>query len=373
MRIAMVLRLFSLHGGLELYAFQLVKGLLQRDHHVTVICESDETDFAHPHLTVRKFAPAAKGLSKSQKNRHYYEVASKAVADAGPFDVVHSQHLGIAEFDAVTFHNHTVFRLSEVGLPWERQLNNFKVKFAQDYRSREEIDGQLCHRGRCLIFPARTMADDFSNHYKFPSHLIAYVHPGASLPKSIEPKAAGTDKTFNFLFVGKGYRKKGLDILLSACAQLKRKTPDFKLVIAGLRQKPLSKLQLSLLGISKQVQYLGFQKDMNAVYQNAHSIILPSRIEPFGMAPIEGMLAGLVPIVSQVCGVAEVLTDNVDSLILKNHLSAQELSDHMYTLMSNRQKWSTMSQQAAITASKFTWEATVEQTLQAYSTIAVQH
>ena len=130
LHIAMVLRLFSPHGGLELYAFALVKGLLQRDHRVTVICESNETGYEHPNLRVCKFAPAAKGSSKAQKNRHYYDVASQAVRDAGPFDIVHSQHFGIANFDAVTFHNHTVFRLSEVGLPWEKQLNNFKVKFA---------------------------------------------------------------------------------------------------------------------------------------------------------------------------------------------------------------------------------------------------
>jgi len=358
---------------LELYAFEIVKGLLQRDHRVTVICESDETNYAHPQLKVRKFAAAGKGFSKAQKNEHYFAVASQAVRDAGPFDIVHSQHFGIANFDAVTFHNHTVFRLSEVGLPWERQLNNGKVKFSKDYQSREKIDSQLCHQGRCLIFPSHTMADDFSNHYKIPSHLIAFVHPGAYAAAPVESKPARWPDTFNFLFVGKGYRKKGLDILLAACALLKRKTPHFKLLIAGLRGKPLSKLQLFTLGIDKQVQYLGFQKDMNAVYQNAQSIILPSRIEPFGMAPIEGMLRGLVPIVSQVCGVAEVFTDDVDSLILKNHLSAQELSEHMYTLLSNRDKWAGLSQEATKTASKLTWDATVEQTLAVYNRLAGPH
>ena len=180
------------------------------------------------------------------------------------------------------------------------------------------------------------MADDYSRHYKFDPQAIAFVHPGANLPSdsegahSLDSQSAPTPAgdTFNFLFVGKGYRKKGLDILLAACALLKRKTPHFKLSIAGLRQKPLSKIHLSILGVEKQVQYLGFQKDMNAVYKNAQSIILPSRIEPFGMAPIEGMLRGLVPIVSQVCGVAEVLSDDLDSLILKNHLSPEELSEH---------------------------------------------
>jgi glycosyltransferase involved in cell wall biosynthesis len=374
MHIAMVVRQFSPNGGLELYALQIVKGLLDRGHRVTVICESDDTGFSHANLAVRKFPASPAKASKATKNEHYYQAASAAVREFGPFDVVHSQHLPVANADAVTFHNHTVYRLSEVGQSWERMLNQFKIS-TKNYQSRDKHDRLLCHHTQCLIFPAQVCVDDFARHYPIGDKKIARVHPAANLNEERTASAGmlAKDSTFNFLFVGKGYRKKGLDILLSACALLRKKDPQFKLLIAGLREKPLGKLQLMLLGLQNHVQYLGFQKDMNAVYKRAQATILPSRIEPFGMAPIQGMLHGLVPIVSQVCGVAEVLSDGSDSLILKNHLSADELSEHMLALMTmarqDASKFAEFGSKARQTAEKLTWDATVEQTLAAYSTL----
>ena len=39
----MVARVFSDRGGLELYTYKLVQGLLDLGHRVTVICNKDET------------------------------------------------------------------------------------------------------------------------------------------------------------------------------------------------------------------------------------------------------------------------------------------------------------------------------------------
>ena len=107
MHIAMVLRQFSAHGGLELYALQLIKGLLEKDIRVTVMCESSDSNFSHQQLNKVQFEPPPQGASKWQRRQHYYNVASDAVAKNGPFDLVHSQHLGINNADVVTFHNHT--------------------------------------------------------------------------------------------------------------------------------------------------------------------------------------------------------------------------------------------------------------------------
>ena len=67
LHIALVLRLFSSQGGLELYALKLIEGLLKCGHKVTVICEIDESNLSHPNLVVYKFAGAKKGSNKWQK------------------------------------------------------------------------------------------------------------------------------------------------------------------------------------------------------------------------------------------------------------------------------------------------------------------
>lgn len=391
MHVAMVLRQFSPFGGLELYSFELVKGLLERGFRVTVICEKDDTGYKHDRLSIVKFAAPPATANKADKIRHYYQVASEAVSEAGPFDLVHSQHFPIKSVDVVTFHNHTIFRLTEVGQRWEQLLNLIKVNTSEAYKLRDQHDRELCHQARCLIFPARVCEDDFERQYGFKGKHLAIAHPGASSANpptssataltgaAVTDKLSGTGigaggavnpgQTFNFLFVGKGYRKKGLDVLQQACRILVSHKKNFKLYIAGLKLKPADKARLALSGLSNHVEYLGFQKDMNAVYQNSSCIILPSRIEPFGMAPVEGMLRGLVPIVSRVCGVAEVLSDEKDSLILEDHLKVQELAALMEKLIDNPDFCKTLSGKAVETARQLDWNQMVESTISAYNSV----
>jgi glycosyltransferase involved in cell wall biosynthesis len=250
--------------------------------------------------------------------------------------------------------------------------------YSMAYKRRYAQDEILC-RSAVLMFPARVMLDDFRDTYDLDcthspsSYVVAY--PGASFPHDsstqakVEWQNASRDNPFTFLFVGKGYRKKGLDVLLSACQKLKQNGADFRLLIAGLKEKSLDRIRLQSLNLANEVTYLGFRKDMSGVYAQARSIVLPSRIEPFGMAPVQGMLEGLVPIVSKVSGVAEVLTNGKDSLILENHLCAQDLCQLMQKLIDEPALCGLLSQQARITVDTLTWDKTVEQTLHAYNIV----
>lgn len=377
LHIAFVMRLFSSQGGLELYALKLIEGLLEHGHKITVICEIDESNLSHGHLAVQKFAGAKKGSKKWQKIEHYRKVATEAVDGAGPFDIVHSQHFPVnsAQLDAVTFHNHTAGRLSLVGYPLEKLLNNFKMATAKNYKLRHKFDLELCQKALMRIFVATVMKDDFYNTYQLdPAAPFAIAPPGASLAIEgneiqAEPTNQESNEPFTFLFVGKGMRKKGLDTLFKACSILKKRKLDFRLLIAGLKEKPLQKFDLINMGINSNVEFLGYQKDMASVFSKAKVLVLPSKIEPFGMAPIQAMQYGLVPIVSRVCGVAEVLSDNSDALILQNHLSATELADLMAKLLGNLELYKKLSKQARQSAQSISWKKTVEATEEAYKRI----
>jgi glycosyltransferase involved in cell wall biosynthesis len=391
LHVAMVVRSFSERGGLELYAHRTVEGLLKHGHKVTVICEETDSSLEHANLDKVFFEKADKNARKAVRIQHHFMAATKAAKDHGPFDIVHSQHLPMDGADVVSFHNHTAGRLIKVGQNWERLLTKAKMIYSTAYKRRYAQDEILC-RAAVLMFPAAVMRDDFRETYDLDKthDLRSYVvaNPGANFPQQAQESAAKdgqnvvrtgdatpthpgdtanqSDLPFTFLFVGKGYRKKGLDVLLSACRELKAKGTQFRLLIAGLKAKPIDKLRLSTLGLSSHVQYLGFRKDMHAVYAQAQATILPSRIEPFGMAPVQGMLLGLVPIVSRVTGVSEVLSDGVDALILQDHLSATELSQLMQKLITQVELRQSLSAKAQSTADMLTWDRTVEATLQGY-------
>lgn len=378
LNIAMVVRAFSQKGGLELYAHRTIEGLLARGHKVTVVCEESDSELTHPNLQISFFPRANKKDRKAARIKHHFEAASKTVKELGPFDIIHSQHLPMQGHNVASFHNHTANRLGAVGQSWEKLLSNLKMFYSTAYKRRFEQDQILC-QAPILLFPAKVMRDDFKETYSLDkdhnesSYVVAY--PGANFPKgevqtSSIPKSSTSLGPITFLFVGKGFRKKGLDILFAACKILKNKGIPFQLKIAGLSQKPVDGLRLQTLGITDRVEYLGFRKDMDYVFAQAQVIVLPSRIEPFGMAPVQGMLEGLVPIVSAVTGVSEVLTDGKDALILKNHLNAHELATLMTRLIEDAELREQMSTNARATAAGLTWDKTVEATLLGYSRIS---
>ncbi len=351
----------------------MVEGLIERGAHVTVVCEQNQSKLTHPNLKFQVFTAPKKKLSKSERLKQYLELTSAAVQSAGPFDIVHSQHHPVAPVDVATFHNHTVFRLSQVGKAWERLLNNAKVTFTRAYQARNEVDKQLAAAAKCLNFTSKTCRDDFYKTFSLGDKPSVVSYPGATLAHSAdgeqvqEPKRSRKEGAqFTLLFVGKGFRKKGLDVLLAAMKELKAQRKDCRLLIAGLSKKPADSLRLARLGLDKEVEYLGFRHDMENVYLQADAIVLPSRIEPFGMSPVQGMLRGLVPIVSAVSGVSEILTDEKDSLILKNHLDHKQLASLIGRLMNDRELASRLSAAAMTTAKEITWEKAVESTLVAY-------
>ncbi|MBY0545775.1 MAG: glycosyltransferase family 4 protein [Candidatus Obscuribacterales bacterium] len=375
-RIAMVMRQFSTAGGLELYAHKLIERLLEQNVHVTVVCEKNESALQSADLAVVQFK-VKKGGNKSERLQNLYDAASAALKNAGAFDVVHSQHCPVDGADVVTFHNHTTSRLSIVGLDWERVLNDCKRVLVPAYRLRNHFDELLCRKATCLVFPADVMQKDFYEAFPFlkvqnKPHVIA--HPGADL--AVETSAvrgiareSTASSTFNFLFVGRGFRKKGLDVLLEACKILKSRERDFRLSIAGLNEKFADRLRLGRLGLKESVCYLGFCKNMDEVYGRSQVLVLPSRVEPFGMAPVQAMQRGLVPIVSRVCGVAEVLKSGHDSLLLENHLSAAELANCMERLMDDDILRDRLSRNAVETARAVSWDVTAERTLAAYKLV----
>ena len=375
LNVAMVVRAFATDGGLELYAHHVIAGLLDAGHNVTVFCQSRRTDLQHPLLRVAEIPLRSDKLPKRKRLQHDYEQANRVLAGVTGFDIIHSQHYPCSFADVVTFHNHTVRRWSQVGLPWERVVNDAKCALVPAYHMRDQQDEELCRKARCLIFPSQAMQQDYYHTYAFlkaedKPYVVAY--PGASVPSGAAEAREGTHPsapTFTFLFVGRGFRRKGLDMVLAAAARLKSAGKDFRLLVAGMKAKPLDHLRLQTLGLSDRVEYLGFRRDMPAVYAMADAAVLPSRVEPFGMAPLQAMHFGLVPIVSRVSGVSEVLSHEHDCLILDNHLDAGELYAHMARLMEQPQLRRDLQQNAIVTAQRVSWSQTVERTLEAYEKI----
>ena len=69
------------------------------------------------------------------------------------------------------------------------------------------------------------------------------------------------------------------------------------------------------LGIEDHVTFLGKQDHVERLFPKAHVLLMPSELEAFGLAALEGMACGLPPVATRVGGVPELVDDGVTGFL----------------------------------------------------------
>ena len=161
---------------------------------------------------------------------------------------------------------------------------------------------------------------------------------------------------------------KGIDILLNAAAELQKKVPDAKILIAGDGSLFEDMKQLRhKLQLDDMVIMAGYRKDSHDILAASDVYVSSSRSEALSFAIIEAMSTGLPVIISDAGGNPDILENSQGGLIFQSgdHLA---LAQHMETLAKNKELRSEMSRHAQRrVADEFSEEKMVE------STIAVYH
>ncbi len=140
------------------------------------------------------------------------------------------------------------------------------------------------------------------------------------------------------LFVANDFRKKGLNCLLQAVAQLPQTDSEvFLAVVGNLQHASGFAAQIESLGLKQRVYFLGVMTDVSQAYQAATCLAHPTLEDTFGMVVLEAMSHGLPVIVSAeaFCGISGLLTQDVNALILQNPRDVKALSGHLHSLLSD--------------------------------------
>lgn len=69
------------------------------------------------------------------------------------------------------------------------------------------------------------------------------------------------------------------------------------------------------LGVQKDVSFLGKQDHVERLIPKAHVLLLPSELESFGLAALEGMACGVVPVATKAGGVPELIRHGIDGFV----------------------------------------------------------
>lgn len=107
-----------------------------------------------------------------------------------------------------------------------------------------------------------------------------------------------------FLFVGSGFERKGLTVVLRALAGL---AGTHLLVVGRDKKQKTFRALARALGIEQRVHFAGTQTDVLPYYGAADALVLPTLYDPFPNVAIEAMACGLPIITSTKCGAAELI------------------------------------------------------------------
>lgn len=95
-----------------------------------------------------------------------------------------------------------------------------------------------------------------------------------------------------------------------------RKTADAELWMVGDGPERGAAEHLAHdLGLIGSVRFLGKRNDVPTLLREADVLLMPSEMESFGLAALEGMSSGVVPVGTNVGGVPELITDGVDGYL----------------------------------------------------------
>ena len=120
--------------------------------------------------------------------------------------------------------------------------------------------------------------------------------------------------------VGRLSPRKGQDIAVQALAEMISTGADATLTLVGgvfpgyeWYEQDL-KETAAKLDLADRVKFVGFQEDIRTMLAQTDIAIVPSRIEPFGTVAAECMAAGLLTIVADVQGLAEIVENGNNGL-----------------------------------------------------------
>ncbi len=131
------------------------------------------------------------------------------------------------------------------------------------------------------------------------------------------------DAAMVFLFVGSGFRRKGLPQLLRALTGVR----NAHLVVVGAdKELPQLRRAAEQATLSGRVHFAGGQEDVKPWYGMADCFVLPTLYDPFPNAALEAMACGLPLITSLQCGAAELIESGVEGYVCRDPLDVVELA-----------------------------------------------
>lgn len=311
MKVALLIEKFSPAGGAEKQCAYMARGLVRRGHEVHVYARNiAKTPDIIPHPV------PADGIFMSQS----FPEQTRKMLRTETFDVIYSftrtDYQDILRLGGGT-HREYLIQTDRAYNPLARFWRNLQPK--EKLQITFETASFRPDASKRIVAVSQRVKDEAVRHYKVPAEKIVVIHngvdgnefkPSAEARGLIRNQLGLSDADYMVLFVGSGFRRKGLEQAIQAVDRV----PSAKLVVAGEgRATP-----------HPRVMMLGRRTDVAHLYAAADVFLFPTLYDPFPNAVLEAMASGIPAIVSRIAGVSEVIDG--DSIVVEDPMNIDELA-----------------------------------------------
>lgn len=288
-------------GGEPAINLNLIKHLLNLGYHIDVYCR--QSNYVDRLLSINLFTDFEKHKDKYLKqiiNENYDLIF------AGKFAFKYPQ----IKANIISLHSHS---------DYYQQKKKFGILFdifaINKKRVNNETKNIANNSDAMFLFCSKQLEKDYRSIVPITNSMVLYPYPNWMPSKDYSIK---DNEVFTFGISALGFQNKGGYLSLISACLLKLSGKNFKLkIIYKKRQSLLQKFICWILGLQKCVEFLQIQKDMTSFYENIDCLLLPSKLESFGMVGIEAMAFSKPVICSSTCGLSEVIIDGKNGWIFK--------------------------------------------------------
>lgn len=316
--LALIRQRYAADGGAERFVARTLEALKGQDVRVTLIAREWQQVDGVDVIVVNPFY-----FGRVWRDWSFARAVRKLIKHR-QFDLVQS-HERIAGCDIYRagdgVHREWLAQRARVLPAWRRALQAFNPYHLYIKRAERQV---FTHpRLKAVICNSNMVKQEIKRWFGVADAKLHVIYNGVNLDK-FHPRLAKyrtqvrmrngiPEKASLFLFVGSGFQRKGIPVLLEALAQL---PPSAHLLVVG-RDKNLADYQRRArqLGIAGRVVFAGSQKDVKPFYGAADAVALPTLYDPFPNVVLEAMACGLPVVTSNKCGAAEFLRQDVDGFV----------------------------------------------------------
>ena len=381
MKIAFLRKQYTPYGGAERYLDRLISRLMEMGHEVHMYAHRWDPPSARPAGGPRpSFHKVPVIPMPSFLEALSFAFLSRRLLQETHYDLIHSFERTL---DPDIYragdgcHREWLIRRKKMDPLWRRIFHPVNPL----HRTLLFLEGRLFRSPRIkrIIVPSRSGKEEIRRHYGTPEERIEVIPNGIELnrfhPKNREDFREATRRELGIppeapvlLFLGSGFRRKGLDSVIAAMPAIRRFHPAIRLVVAGKDRTDGYRIQAERRGVGESILFLGPTLKAEALYAASDLFVLPTFYDPFSNACLEAMASGVPVLTTPYNGIADFIQNGKNGFLVEPSLEGSAIASKVIEFFQDSGR-GRMGEEARRSILALDMDAVIQQILRLYENV----